>query len=137
MLIKVLNNIGVVIDVFVLMMETFDPEVSIASPPISLKTLLFNLFFLTKLFKVFSNLFPDSNLNTVDLISDHIERCKYMNKDRTKKKAEDLKNNFSYLEIIDWGETPEFDMIINATSLGLNNNDEIKHWITIDRKSVV
>ena len=32
--------------------------------------------------KVFSNLFPDSNLNTVDLISDHIERCKYMNKDR-------------------------------------------------------
>ena len=45
---------------------------------------------------------------------------------RTKKKAEDLKKSFSYLEIIDWGKTPEFDMIINATSLGLNNNDEIK-----------
>ena len=45
---------------------------------------------------------------------------------RTKKKAEDLKKSFSYLEIIDWGKIPEFDMIINATSLGLNNNDEIK-----------
>ena len=45
---------------------------------------------------------------------------------RTKEKAEDLKKSFSYLEIIDWGKIPEFDMIINATSLGLNNNDEIK-----------
>ena len=45
---------------------------------------------------------------------------------RTKKKAEDLKKSFSYLEIIDWGETPEFHMIINATSVGLNEGDEIK-----------
>ena len=45
---------------------------------------------------------------------------------RTKKKAEDLKKSFSYLEIIDWGETPEFHMIINATSIGLNEGDEIK-----------
>tara|TARA_Y100000590_G_scaffold309850_1_gene349999 strand:- start:1063 stop:1854 length:792 start_codon:yes stop_codon:yes gene_type:complete len=45
---------------------------------------------------------------------------------RTKKKAEDLKKKFSYLEIINWGETPKFDMIINATSLGLKKNDEIK-----------
>jgi len=45
---------------------------------------------------------------------------------RTKKKAEELKKSFSYLEIIDWGEIPEFDMIINATSLGLKKNDEIK-----------
>ena len=45
---------------------------------------------------------------------------------RTKKKAEQLKNFFSYLEIVDWGETPEFNMIINATSLGLNKEDEIK-----------
>ena len=45
---------------------------------------------------------------------------------RTKKKAEDLKKSFSYLEIIDWGKTPEFDMIVNATSLGLKKNDEIK-----------
>ena len=45
---------------------------------------------------------------------------------RTKKKAEQLKKTFSDLEIIDWGETPEFNMIINATSLGLNKEDEIK-----------
>ncbi len=45
---------------------------------------------------------------------------------RTKKKAEDLKKSFSYLEIIDCGETPEFHMIINATSIGLKEGDEIK-----------
>ena len=45
---------------------------------------------------------------------------------RTKKKAEELKNFFSDLEIVDWGETPEFNIIINATSLGLNQDDEIK-----------
>jgi shikimate dehydrogenase len=45
---------------------------------------------------------------------------------RTKKKAEQLKKTFYDLEIIDWGETPEFNMIINATSLGLNKEDEIK-----------
>ena len=45
---------------------------------------------------------------------------------RTKKKAEQLKKTFSDLEIVDWGEIPEFNMIINATSLGLNKEDEIK-----------
>jgi shikimate dehydrogenase len=45
---------------------------------------------------------------------------------RTKKKAEKLKNFFSDLEIIDWGKIPEFNIIINATSLGLNQDDEIK-----------
>ena len=45
---------------------------------------------------------------------------------RTKSKAEDLKNIFNELEIVDWGETPNFDMIINATSIGLKNEDGIK-----------
>jgi len=46
---------------------------------------------------------------------------------RTKEKAEELKNKHNELEIIEWGSTPNFDMIINATSLGLNkNDDEIK-----------
>ena len=45
---------------------------------------------------------------------------------RTKKKAEELKKTFPDLEIINWGEISEFNMIINATSLGLNKNDEIK-----------
>ena len=39
---------------------------------------------------------------------------------RTKKKAEDLKSQFHSLEILDWGDITDFDVIINATSLGLN-----------------
>ena len=42
---------------------------------------------------------------------------------RTKEKAENLKNLFEDLEIVDWGETIDFDMIINATSIGLKNED--------------
>ena len=45
---------------------------------------------------------------------------------RTKNKAVDLKKSFIGLEIVDWGETPVFDMVINATSIGLKNEDEIK-----------
>ena len=45
---------------------------------------------------------------------------------RTKSKAEDLKNIFNELEIVGWEETPNFDMIINATSIGLENEDGIK-----------
>ncbi len=39
---------------------------------------------------------------------------------RTKKKAEELKLLFNNLEILDWGNIIDFDVIINATSLGLN-----------------
>ena len=39
---------------------------------------------------------------------------------RTKKKAEDLKSQFHDLEILDWGDIIDCDVIINATSLGLN-----------------
>ena len=55
-----------------------------------------------------------------------IKVSKIILSNRTRKKAEDLKKIFSELEIIDWGETPDFNMIINATSLGLKNDDEIK-----------
>ena len=44
---------------------------------------------------------------------------------RTKEKAESLKNLFKDIEIVDWGETIDFDMIINATSIGLKNEDVI------------
>ena len=44
---------------------------------------------------------------------------------RTKTKAEALKKIFNELEIIDWGKTPNFDMIINATSIGLKNEEGI------------
>jgi len=45
---------------------------------------------------------------------------------RTKQKAENLKINHPDLEIIDWGHSTDFDMIINATSLGLKSDDRIK-----------
>ena len=45
---------------------------------------------------------------------------------RTKEKAQILKNLFEGLEIIDWGTLPNFDMIINATSLGLKENDKFE-----------
>jgi shikimate dehydrogenase len=44
---------------------------------------------------------------------------------RTKEKAENLKKLFRNIEIIEWGEIPNFDVIINATSLGLKKNDYI------------
>ena len=51
---------------------------------------------------------------------------------RTNKKAEDLKSQFNKINIVNWGELPDFDMIINATSLGLNNEtinlNTSKYW---------
>ena len=40
---------------------------------------------------------------------------------RTRQKADQLKSQFKFLNIVDWGNLPKFDLIINATSLGLNN----------------
>jgi len=45
---------------------------------------------------------------------------------RTKEKAEKLKEDFKNIELIKWGEVPNFDMIINATSIGLKKEDNIK-----------
>ena len=45
---------------------------------------------------------------------------------RTKEKAENLKKIFPDIEIIKWGGVPDFDMILNATSLGLEENEEIE-----------
>ena len=44
---------------------------------------------------------------------------------RTKEKAENLKNIFKEINIIEWGKLSDFDMIINATSLGLKKEDKI------------
>tara|TARA_B100001741_G_C16442523_1_gene546340 strand:- start:169 stop:966 length:798 start_codon:yes stop_codon:yes gene_type:complete len=44
---------------------------------------------------------------------------------RTKNKAEDLKNIFKDIKIIEWGKLVNFDLIINATSIGLNKSDKI------------
>ncbi len=40
---------------------------------------------------------------------------------RTREKAENLRILFSDLKVVEWGDLPEFDVIINATSLGLKN----------------
>ena len=44
---------------------------------------------------------------------------------RTKARTEELKNLFKNLKIVDWGSIPDFDMVINATSVGLNKDDVI------------
>jgi shikimate dehydrogenase len=45
---------------------------------------------------------------------------------RSKEKIKDLKKIHSNLKTVEWGDTTDFDMIINATSLGLKNDDTIK-----------
>ena len=44
---------------------------------------------------------------------------------RTLKKIENLKKNFPKIELLNWGEIVEFDIIINATSVGLKIDDKI------------
>jgi len=44
---------------------------------------------------------------------------------RTKDKALKLKNFYKDLNIVNWGDVPDFDIIINATSVGLNKGEEI------------
>ena len=50
---------------------------------------------------------------------------KIMVSNRTKQKVENLKKNFPNISIVNWGDKPGFDVIINATSLGLNKEDNI------------
>ena len=46
---------------------------------------------------------------------------------RTKEKAIELRKLFPKLEILDWGKRPSVcNIVINTTSVGLNNNEEIK-----------
>ena len=44
---------------------------------------------------------------------------------RTEKKADEVKNIFNNIKILRWGEIPNFDVVINATSLGLNYDDKM------------
>ena len=56
---------------------------------------------------------------------------------RSKEKAENIKKKYPFLELIDWGNSKAFDIIINATSLGLNENDEIKlDYETIEKNKL-
>ena len=46
-------------------------------------------------------------------------------KNRTKKKAELIRNKFKNVKVLEWNDECKFDIIINATSLGLNKNENI------------
>ena len=65
---------------------------------------------------VSSIIFVLKKLNTSEIILSN----------RTKNNIEYLKEMFENLQVVDWGEFPNFDIIINATSLGLNKDDNIK-----------
>ena len=45
---------------------------------------------------------------------------------RTRIKAENIKNIFKNINIVNWGTMPDCDIIINATSIGLKNQDRIE-----------
>ena len=49
---------------------------------------------------------------------------------RTKNKAENMKTLFKNLSIVEWGQIPNFDMIINATSIGLKKEDKLNFDFT-------
>ncbi len=44
---------------------------------------------------------------------------------RTESKAKKMKDIFKDVQIVKWGDMPNFDVIVNATSLGLNKDDNI------------
>ena len=51
---------------------------------------------------------------------------------RTQSNIKRIKNNFSFIQEIEWGKLIESDILINATSVGLSKNDELN----IDFKSI-
>ena len=60
---------------------------------------------------------------------EELKAAKVYISNRTKEKAKDLESHYKIslgLETVDWGQSPDFDIIINATSLGLKNNDKIE-----------
>jgi len=60
---------------------------------------------------------------------EELKAAKVYISNRTKEKAKDLESYYKIplgLETVDWGQSPDFDIIINATSLGLKNNDKIE-----------
>ena len=53
-----------------------------------------------------------------------MKASKILLSNRTKEKAYNLKKFFKEINIIDWGDLPDFDMIINATTVGLKKDDK-------------
>ena len=44
---------------------------------------------------------------------------------RTKQRAEELKRIYKNIKIVDWGQNIDFEIIINATSVGIKKNEQI------------
>jgi shikimate dehydrogenase len=63
--------------------------------------------------------------SSIILALEQMKASTIMLSNRTKEKAENLKKIFPKLELIKWGDVKNFDIIINATSLGLKGSDKI------------
>jgi len=55
---------------------------------------------------------------------------------RTREKAENLRVLFNNLKVLEWGKLVDFDMIINATSLGLNNEKINLDFSTLEKNKL-
>ena len=55
----------------------------------------------------------------------NMKASKILISNRTLSKAYNIKKKFKEVELVEWGKIPDFDMIINATSLGLKHNENI------------
>jgi len=55
-----------------------------------------------------------------------MDAAKIILSNRTIEKAKNLKKMYPHLDLVKWGDIKDFDIIINATSLGLKENDKIK-----------
>ena len=51
--------------------------------------------------------------------------CEIIISNRTRSKAEKVKDIFNNVQVVPWGDIPNFNVIINATSLGLKKDDKI------------
>ena len=60
------------------------------------------------------------------LALEKVNISKILISNRTKEYANNRKKSHPNLEVIDWGETNNSDIVINATSLGLNKTDAIE-----------
>ena len=63
---------------------------------------------------------PSINLSLIEMKVSKVFIC-----NRTREKAENLKFFFKDITVVNWGEIPDFDMIINATSFGLKEEDNM------------
>lgn len=92
--------------------------------------------------KVFSNLFPISNFQTVDIIDSHIKRCKIMNKDRNNityniKSSEEFLNNFDKKIDLLYLDTGDMTPIENTAQLHLREAKIIVEKDLISKDGII